>query len=84
MIYFDNAATGGRKPDCVMEAVSSSIKVCANPGRSGHKLSLSCAKIVQECRDELDAYFGSHRLLYLLLPGLCHSGDFNPTTLISF
>ena len=60
MIYFDNAATGGRKPDCVMEAVSSSIKVCANPGRSGHKLSLSCAKIVQECRDELDAYFGGY------------------------
>ena len=57
MIYFDNAATGGRKPDCVLDAVQSSIRVCANPGRSGHKLSLSCANIVQECRDELNEYF---------------------------
>ena len=39
MIYFDNAATGGRKPDAVISAVSSAVKLCANPGRSGHKLS---------------------------------------------
>ncbi|MBP3434343.1 MAG: hypothetical protein J6K50_03625 [Clostridia bacterium] len=49
MIYFDNAATGGRKPDSVLSAVSAAIKVCANPGRSGHKLSLACAGIVQNC-----------------------------------
>lgn len=40
MIYFDNAATGGRKPDAVISAVSSAVRLCANPGRSGHKLSL--------------------------------------------
>ncbi len=57
MIYFDNAATGGRKPDAVLNAVASSIKVCANPGRSGHKLSLSCAKIVEDCRNALNEYF---------------------------
>ena len=57
MIYFDNAATGGRKPDCVLDAVQACIRVCANPGRSGHKLSLSCANMVQECRDTLNEYF---------------------------
>jgi len=57
MIYFDNAATGGRKPDVVLSAVTAATKVCANPGRSGHKLSLSCAKLVQDCRNELNGVF---------------------------
>lgn len=60
MIYFDNAATGGRKPDSVLSAVNSAIKVCANPGRSGHKLSLACAKIVQQARNELNAFFNGY------------------------
>ena len=53
MIYFDNAATGGRKPDEVISAVTSALRVCANPGRSGHKLSLSCANLVQVSRSVL-------------------------------
>ena len=57
MIYFDNAATGGRKPDSVVSAVQSAIKVCANPGRSGHKLSLACARLVEDTRNELDTLF---------------------------
>lgn len=60
MIYFDNAATGGRKPDQVLTAVSSSLRVCANPGRSGHKLSLSCAKLVQDCRNALNDFFNGY------------------------
>ena len=60
MIYFDNAATGGRKPDSVQTAFASAIKVCANPGRSGHKLSLSCATLVQNCRYALDGYFNGY------------------------
>ncbi len=60
MIYFDNAATGGRKPDSVLNAVSSAIKVCANPGRSGHKLSLACARLAQDCRNALDSYFDGY------------------------
>jgi len=60
MLYFDNAATGGRKPDQILTAVSSSIRVCANPGRSGHKLSLACAKLVQDCRNALSAFFGGY------------------------
>lgn len=60
MIYFDNAATGGRKPDSVLTAVASSIKISANPGRSGHKLSLSCANFVQDCRNALNSYFDGY------------------------
>lgn len=60
MIYFDNAATGGRKPDQVLTALTSAVKVCANPGRSGHKLSLSCAKLVHACRHALDCYFDGY------------------------
>lgn len=57
MIYFDNAATGGRKPDGVINAVASALKVCANPGRSGHKLSLSCLSLVEDCRHALCDFF---------------------------
>ncbi len=60
MIYFDNAATGGRKPSNVLTALSSAVKVCANPGRSGHKLSLACANLVQDCRNELNAAFDGY------------------------
>ncbi len=60
MIYFDNAATGGRKPDTVLSAFTSAARVCANPGRSGHKLSLACAKTVLDCRNALDKHFGGY------------------------
>ena len=60
MIYFDNAASGGRKPDSVISAVRAAVQVCANPGRSGHKLALSCANIVQSCRYALNDYFNGY------------------------
>ena len=59
MIYFDNAATGGFKPDCVLNAVYAATKNCANPGRSGHKLSLSCAERVYAVRRLLSEFFGA-------------------------
>lgn len=60
MFYFDNAATGGRKPDSVQTAVSAAVKLCANPGRSGHRLSLSSANIVYDCRKTLNAFFDGY------------------------
>ena len=71
MIYFDNAATGGRKPDSVLTAVSSAIKVCANPGRSGHKLSVSCAKQVQNCRHTLNGYFNGYGFDHVIFTKNC-------------
>ena len=50
MIYFDNAATGDFKPDSVITAVTSAVKYSANPGRSGHKLSIACLERVYASR----------------------------------
>lgn len=59
MIYFDNAATGGFKPDGVIKATAAALKTCANPGRSGHKLSLACAERVYSVRSMLAQFFGA-------------------------
>lgn len=60
MIYFDNAATGGIKPDGVLSAVSSALRLCANPGRSGHALSIACSERVYACRRALMEFFGGY------------------------
>lgn len=60
MIYFDNAATGGFKPDGVISAAAAAMKFCANPGRSGHRLSLACLERVYNCRKLLCGFFGGY------------------------
>ena len=92
MLYLDNAATGGRKPDAVVSAVTSAAKLCANPGRSGHKLSLACAASVLECRKALSDFFGGYgfertvftknctEALNIALFGLLSPGDHVVTT----
>ncbi|MDE6867762.1 MAG: aminotransferase class V-fold PLP-dependent enzyme [Clostridia bacterium] len=60
MIYFDNAATGGFKPDGVITATAAAIKFGANPGRSGHKLSLACLERVYACRKLLCSFLGGY------------------------
>lgn len=59
MIYFDNAATGGFKPGRAIRAAETVIKyLSANPGRSGHRLSVTGANVVYECRKVLAKIFG--------------------------
>lgn len=60
MIYLDNAATGGFKPDCVISAASAALKNSANPGRSGHKLSLACMERVYAARNVISEFFGGY------------------------
>ena len=60
MIYFDNAATGGTKPQSVLSAVNAALKQCANPGRSGHTLSLHCAYTVEKVRGALSDFFDGY------------------------
>lgn len=60
MIYLDNAATGGFKPDCVISAASAALKNSANPGRSGHKLSLACLERVYAARSVLSNFFDGY------------------------
>lgn len=51
MIYFDNAATGGFKIRAVTDSANTVIKfLSANPGRSGHRLSVTGAEIVYSTR----------------------------------
>ena len=58
MIYLDNAATCGFKPRAVIETVETITKyLCANPGRSGHRLSLTGEKIVCSARETLSNFF---------------------------
>jgi cysteine desulfurase family protein len=58
MIYFDNAATSWPKPPGVVEAMTHFIEqVGANPGRSGHRLSLEAGRIVYEARDLVATLF---------------------------
>lgn len=60
MLYLDHAATGGFKPLSVQNAVLSALKQCANPGRSGHRLSLACAERVLACRELLCDLFDGY------------------------
>ncbi len=60
MIYLDNAATGGCKPASVQAAVAAAMKSCANPGRSGHALSIALAERVFACRELLSSLFGGY------------------------
>ena len=60
MIYFDNAATSGKKPQEVINAVDFALKnLSANPGRSGHDLSAKAADAVYNVRSRLSQFFGS-------------------------
>ncbi|GHU82195.1 cysteine desulfurase [Clostridia bacterium] len=59
MIYLDNGATTFPKPPQVISAVGEALKsYSANPGRSGHKLSLRASQEIYNCRLKLAEMFG--------------------------
>ncbi len=92
MIYLDNAATGGFKPASVQNAVLASLRVCGNPGRSGHRLAVALSERVLACRDLLSSLFdgyGYERVVFtknctealnIALPGVLERGDHVVTT----
>lgn len=58
MIYFDNAATSYPKPEEVYQAVDRCMREAgANPGRSGHRLSMEAGRIILEARERLADLF---------------------------
>lgn len=58
MIYFDNAATTWPKPPEVLDAMRYCLEEAgANPGRSGHKLSLAAGKLVDRTRQAIADLF---------------------------
>lgn len=92
MIYLDNAATGGTKPETVLTAATAALRLCANPGRSGHRLSVTLAERIQACRKLLAEYFDCESFenviftkncteaLNILLLGTLKQGDHVVTT----
>lgn len=58
MIYLDNAATTFPKPSSVNLAMSKAMKMYgANPGRSGHKMSIASAEEIYKCRKVIAELF---------------------------
>lgn len=59
MIYLDNSATTLVKPKEVINAVNMALtKYSANPGRSGHRLSLMAANQVEFVREKIADFMG--------------------------
>ncbi len=88
MIYFDNAATSWPKPPEVARAMAHFMSdVGANPGRSGHRLSVEAGRILYQAReavaelfnapDPLRVVLGANvtEALNLVLRGYLHPGD---------
>ncbi|MFC1642519.1 aminotransferase class V-fold PLP-dependent enzyme, partial [Myxococcota bacterium] len=58
VIYFDNAATSWPKPEGVLAAMQQFMrKHGANPGRSGHWLSMEAGRAVYEARERIARLF---------------------------
>jgi cysteine desulfurase / selenocysteine lyase len=87
-VYFDNAATSWPKPPAMMEAmVEFNESIGANPGRSGHHLSIEAARVVYDARESVARVIGAPdpltiaftknatEALNLVLFGLLKPGD---------
>ena len=88
MIYLDHAATAHRRPPEVRDAMVRFLdRTAANPGRSGHRLSIAAAEVVYAAReavaelvgapDPLRVIFGANatEALNQVLFGLVRPGD---------
>ena len=59
-VYLDNAASSWPKPEAVLDAMSSFYREAgANPGRSGHRMSIDAGRIVYAAREKLASFFGA-------------------------
>ncbi len=68
MIYLDNSATSWPKPRPVIDAMVRFLEtVGANPGRSGHRLSIEAAGIVYTAREAVAELFGAADPLKVVL-----------------
>ncbi len=92
-VYFDNAATSFPKPAGVAEAILKAIReIGANPGRSGHRLSVDAARVIFNTREIVARLFNiedPNRCIFtanateainIALKGLLRAGDHAITT----
>ena len=94
MIYFDNAATTMRKPDCVVQAVTEALCSMGNSGRGVHEGALSASRIIYDSRIALAELFGaesperiafaanSTQVLNISIKGVLNPGDHVITTVL--
>jgi cysteine desulfurase family protein len=95
IVYFDNAATSWPKPPEVRAALDEYFGLAGgNPGRSGHRMSIAAARVVERARDAMARLLGvddSSRIvltknategLNLAIHGLLRPGDHAITTSI--
>src|SRR6266705_5210217 len=93
LIYFDNAATSWPKPPAVRVALDEYFgEAGGNPGRSGHRMSIAAARIVEDARESVAELFhvedpariilthNATHALNLALYGLLKPGDHVVTT----
>lgn len=92
MIYFDNAATTLRKPECVKEAVLQAMDSMGNSGRGVHDASLCAGRTIYRTREALAKLLGAGapenvaftanatESLNLAISGLFQPGDHVITT----
>ena len=57
MIYLDNGATSLHKPVGVADAIRRALFTCGNPGRGGHRASMTATKTVLDCRVQASRMF---------------------------
>jgi len=94
-IYFDNAATSWPKPPEVRAALDEYFSGAGgNPGRSGHRMSIAAARLVESSRGVLAEFFNAEdpsrivftqnatHALNMALYGLLRPGDHVVTTSI--
>jgi len=87
-IYFDNAATSWPKPEAMINAmINFNANIGANPGRSGHRLSIEAGRIVFNTRETIASLLGAadpHSIIFTrnategmntVLHGLLQPGD---------
>ncbi|MDD6490518.1 MAG: aminotransferase class V-fold PLP-dependent enzyme [Clostridia bacterium] len=87
MIYLDNSATTFPKPWIVQNAVNNSLKYSANPGRSGHKLSIKASEEIFLARKTAAEFFNAKNetdviftlnctmSMNMVIKGMLKSGD---------
>ncbi len=93
MIYFDNAATSWPKPPAVRVALDEYFgEAGGNPGRSGHRMSIAAARIVENAREAVAELLNAQdpsRIIFthnathalnLAIQGLLRPGDHVVTT----
>lgn len=72
MIYFDNAATSWPKPEIVYQKTMEAMKEFgANPGRSGHAMSLKMDREIFSARAKVAQFLGGDNPLNLIFTKNC-------------